>query len=129
MEEFEYDISHLARAMSVCFTLVFGVPTLWWTVTQCMGMQALMLVDWICIYGYSMVPYLPATILCLIPWHPWMWLCLVGATVTSGSLILRNIAGPLLSADTLGNKTGPLVLAIIACHIIFLLILKVSFYE
>jgi hypothetical protein len=127
--EFEYDIEHLVHAMTVCFGFVFGAPALWWLVTQCMGMQALMMVDWICLYGYSMVPYLPATLLCLVPWHPWMWLCLTVATVMSGSLVLRNVAAPLLAADTMGNKAAPILLAVMASHVIFLLILKITFYE
>ena len=129
MDEFEYDVGHLIRAMSVCFGFAFGAPTLWWLVTQCMGMQALMLVDWICLYGYSMVAYLPATILCLIPWHPWMWICLTVATAMSGLLVVRNVAAPLLAADSTANKAGPILLAVIASHLIFLLVLKIVFYE
>ncbi|KAI2496520.1 Rab GTPase binding protein [Fragilaria crotonensis] len=129
LDEFEYDVGHLVRAMSVCFGFVFGAPALWWLVTQCVGMQALMLVDWICLYGYSMVAYLPATILCLIPWHPWMWICLTVATAMSGLLVVRNVAAPLLAADSTANKAGPILLAVIASHLIFLLVLKIVFYE
>lgn len=129
IDEFEYDVGHLVRAMSVCFGFVFGAPALWWLVTQCMGMQALMLVDWICLYGYSMVPYLPATFLCLVPWHPWMWVCLTAATVMSAMLVVRNVAAPLLAADSSANKAGPILLAVMASHLIFLLILKIVFYE
>jgi hypothetical protein len=129
MKEFEYDITHMVHALTVCFGFSFGVPALWWLVTQCMGMQALMMVDWICLYGYAMVPYLPATILCLVPWHPWMWLCLFIATCMSGMLVVRNVAAPLLAADTQGKKAGPVLLAILASHVIFLLVLKVAFYE
>mmetsp|Transcript_16231 Transcript_16231/g.23873 ORF Transcript_16231/g.23873 Transcript_16231/m.23873 type:complete len:328 (-) Transcript_16231:316-1299(-) len=129
MEEFEYDISHLLHAMAVCFTFVFGVPSIWWLMTQCLGMQALMMVDWICLYGYSMVPYLPSTLLCLIPFHPWIWICLIVATVMSLLLVARNVASTLLAADTGSNKAGPLLMAIIATHIIFFIVLKLTFYE
>ena len=58
-----------------------------------------------------------------------MWVCLTVATVVSVLLVLRNVATPLLAADIGGNKAGPILMAIMASHLIFLLILKFTFYE
>ena len=127
--EVEYDISHLASAMTVCFSFSFGVPILFWVLTQCMAMQAMHMVEWICLYGYSLVGFLPATLLCLIPFELWVWFCLTAATVTSGLLIVRNVAAPLLSSDAVGNKAGPILMAIMGSHVIFLIVVKLVFYR
>jgi len=127
--EFEYDVTHLIRAMTVCFSFSFGVPALFWVLTQCMAMQALLMVEWICLYGYSMVVYLPTALLCLVPIEIWVWLCLITATAMSGLLVVRNVAAPLLSTDTTGSKAGPLLMAVMASHVIFLIVLKLAFYQ
>ena len=81
-----------------------------------------------CIYGYSLVPYLPVTILCMLPFVLFEWLILALATVWSGLLVLRNVAGPLLRG---GNNqwSGPLCIFIIACHLIFCIVIKFQFYK
>jgi hypothetical protein len=129
MDEFEYDIQHLIRALTILSTWAFFVPTLFWITTQCMSMQALRLVDWVCLYGYSMVPFLPATLLCLIPVELVIWISLAIATAVSAILILRNVAGPLLASDVSQSKSGPLLLAILGTHVILLLTLKLAFYK
>lgn len=130
MQEFEYDISHLMRALTILSVWSFFIPTLFWIITQCMGMQSLLrLVDWICLYGYSMLPFLPATLLCLIPVEIVIWISLGIATGISVVLILRNVAGPLLACDVSQSKSGPLLLAILGTHVILLLTLKLAFYK
>lgn len=129
MDEFEYDITHLIRALTILSTWSFFVPTLFWLTTRCMSMQALALVDWVCLYGYSMVPYGPATCLCLIPVEIVIWISLAVATAISAILVLRNVAGPLLASDVSQGKSGPLLLAILGSHVILLLTLKLAFYK
>jgi hypothetical protein len=129
MDEFEYDIDHLLHAMTTLFLFGFCAPTLFWILTQCMSMQALTLAEWICLYGYSFVAFMPATLLCLIPWHVIEWLVLSIATAISAILVLRNVAGPLLASDVSQTKAGPLLLAILGTHVILLLTLKLAFYH
>ena len=129
IDEFEYDISHLIRALTIVSTWSFVVPTLFWVLTQCMGMQALRLVDWVCLYGYSFVSFAPATCLCLIPSEVVGWISLGVATAISAILVLRNVAGPLLASDVTQTKSGPLLLAILGTHVILLVTLKLAFYK
>jgi hypothetical protein len=129
MDEFEYDISHLIRALTILSTWSFFVPTLFWVMTQCMGMQALRLVDWVCLYGYSMVAFVPATCLCLIPSEIVQWISIAIATAISAILVLRNVAGPLLASDVSQTRSGPLLLAILGTQVILLLTLKLAFYK
>eukprot|EP00543_Licmophora_paradoxa_P006532 CAMPEP_0202456644 /NCGR_PEP_ID=MMETSP1360-20130828/13852_1 /ASSEMBLY_ACC=CAM_ASM_000848 /TAXON_ID=515479 /ORGANISM="Licmophora paradoxa, Strain CCMP2313" /LENGTH=335 /DNA_ID=CAMNT_0049076515 /DNA_START=1 /DNA_END=1008 /DNA_ORIENTATION=- len=128
LEEFEYDVTHVVNAMYIIYSFSFGVPAVWWCVTQCLGLSTpLKLMDWICLYGYSLVSYFPATILCLFPFHIWIWFVLMVATIFSCLLVVRNVAGPLLGADP--NKSGSLLIGILVSHFIFLLVLKFKFYE
>lgn len=127
IEEFDYDINHLLHAASVCCSYAFALPFILWITTQCMNMQALMLADWVCLYGYSLVPYVPAVILCMIPFGIVSWILLLVATLVSGSLVVRNVAAPLLSCDQ--AKAPPILLAILGAHIVFFLFLKFSFYH
>eukprot|EP00542_Grammatophora_oceanica_P020617 CAMPEP_0194047362 /NCGR_PEP_ID=MMETSP0009_2-20130614/24188_1 /TAXON_ID=210454 /ORGANISM="Grammatophora oceanica, Strain CCMP 410" /LENGTH=344 /DNA_ID=CAMNT_0038692953 /DNA_START=10 /DNA_END=1044 /DNA_ORIENTATION=+ len=127
--EFEYDLRHLLHACTVIFGFGFGLPACFWLGTQCLGMQALMMVDWICLYGYSMIFYIPTTLLCLLPVEILIWCFLAVATGASCLLVLRNVAAPLLGADSGGSKSGPLLMCVMGCHAIFFLVLKLTFYR
>jgi hypothetical protein len=128
-EEFDYDINHLLHAASVLCSYAFGIPFILWITTQCMNMQALLLVEWVCLYGYSLVPFVPAVVLCIIPFGIVSWVFLAMATVVSCSLVVRNVAVPLLSTDVGQAKAPPILLAILGTHIMFFLFLKFSFYH
>ncbi len=129
IETFDYDINHLLHAASIISAYSFGVPIVLWLTTQCMSMQALKLAEWICIYGYSLVPYFPAVMLCIIPFGIVSWIFLIMATVVSCSLVVRNVTAPLLASDVGHAKAPPILLAILGTHIVFFLFLKFSFYH
>jgi len=129
VEEFDYDINHLLHAASVLCAFAFGLPVLLWITTQCLNMQALLLVEWVCLYGYSLVPFMPAVILCIIPYGIVSWIFLLLATIVSCSLVIRNVAAPMLTSDVGQAKAPPVLLAIMGSHIIFFLFLKFSFYH
>eukprot|EP00536_Pseudo-nitzschia_multiseries_P016015 jgi/Psemu1/247244/estExt_Genewise1.C_10000017 len=138
VEEFDYDINHLLHAASILVTFAFGLPlVLWMTTTCCMSMNTLQLAEWLCLYGYSLVPYMPAVVLSILPFSIIAWVTLALATVTSGLMVIRNVAPSLMSADTSGTGNGiggqskgpPIVLAILGCHLVFFLVLKFTFYH
>lgn len=128
-DDFEYDINHLLHAWSFLTTFVFGVPTVFWLCCRCMSIEALTLAEWICYYGYSMVPFLPASVLCIIPVSFFEWVFLLAATGASGLLILRNVSTPLLASDPSAQKAPPLILAILVAHFIFYFAMAITFYH
>ena len=97
-------------------------------VFRCFAIQ-LPLIELICLYGYSLVPYYPVTMLCLIPVAWLEWIFILAGTCVSCLLILRNIAGAVLSSDVSQQKAGPLLGSVIGCHVIFFLVLKLMFYH
>jgi protein YIPF1/2 len=126
---FEYDINHLLHAWTFLTVFVFVVPMVFWLATRCMSFQALSLAEWICYYGYSMVPYLPAAILCIIPVNFIAWIVLMAATGASGLLVLRNASTPLLASDASHQKAPILIMAILVTHFIFYISMTFTFYH
>jgi hypothetical protein len=129
IQEFDYDINHLLHAASILMSYSFVLPAILWISTQCLNMQALLLVDWVCLYGYSLVPFMPAVVICIIPFGLVSWITLLLATGVSCSLVVRNVAAPLLSSDVGQAKASPILLAILGTHGIFFFFLKFSFYH
>jgi hypothetical protein len=64
----------------------------------------------------------------MLPFVLFEWLFLALATVWSGLLVLRNVAGPLIRS---GNTqwSGPLCMFIMACPFIFCIVVKFQFYK
>jgi len=129
VEEFDYDINHLLHAASVLCGYAFVLPSVLWMTTRCMGIHNILLVDWVCLYGYSLTPFLPAVLLCVIPFGIVSWVLLGLATGVSCCLIVRNVAAPMLASDVGQAKAPPIILAILGTHVIFFLFLKFSFYH
>ena len=129
-EEFDYDINHLLHAASICCGFAFLLPViLWMTTSCCMSMNALTLAEWVCLYGYSLVPYLPVAIICIIPFGIVSWVFLAAATAVSCLLVVRNVAHPMLASDVGQAKAPPVILIILGTHVIFFLFLKFTFYH
>ncbi|KAG7355483.1 hypothetical protein IV203_000169 [Nitzschia inconspicua] len=129
-DEFDYDINHLLNAAYICCGFVFVLPTTLWITTQCcMSMKALTLAEWVCLYGYSLVPFLPVAVLCIIPFAIVSWVLLAVATAVSVLLVVRNVAHPLLANDVGQAKAPPVILIILGAHVVFFLFLKFAFFH
>jgi len=97
-EEWDYDINQLLHAMWILYSFSIGLPTLLYFVLRLVGVNNLSLADLVCLYGYSLVPYLPVAWLCIVPYSWVQWLVLSVATVLSGMLVLRNVVGSILES-------------------------------
>mmetsp|Transcript_19112 Transcript_19112/g.41102 ORF Transcript_19112/g.41102 Transcript_19112/m.41102 type:complete len:360 (+) Transcript_19112:92-1171(+) len=130
IDEFEMDIQRLLHASTIVCFFCFGVPTVFWLATNCLGMPDISWGMWICCYGYCQVPYLPATILiAVLPFELVSWPALGAATTMSVLLILRNLSTPLLAQDSASHaKAAPFILAILAAHAIYFLVVKIVFF-
>jgi len=128
VEEFEADISHLVHAMPVLYSFTFLIPLALFLVLRCVAIP-FPLMELVCLYGYSLIPYAPTLLLCLIPVNFLEWVFLLVATCVSCLLILRNVATPILSSDVGMSKAPALVMFVVACHVIFVLVLKFAFFH
>jgi hypothetical protein len=141
MEAFDYDINLLVHATGIVFTFVYGVSTVFYFTTSCLGMNAIAWPMWICCYGYAQVPYVLATcVVWIFPWGSalWAWLVLALATTASALLIVRNLSTPLLAYETGAaanaaaphhqSLVAPILLALLVAHFIYFCVLKIVFY-
>ena len=133
-EEWDYDINQLLHATWILYSFSFLLPMGLYLMFRLMGIISVSVVDLICVYGYSLVPYIPTTWICVAPvsWLQWLSLCV--STVISGMLVLRNVTGPILESAGGGGgvgqgKSGGLIMAVIGCHFIFFLVMKLAFYH
>ncbi|KAL7473124.1 hypothetical protein ACHAXS_013519 [Conticribra weissflogii] len=137
-QEWDYDINRLLRATSILYSFSVLLPFLLFFVFRIVGVTSISMVEMICLYGYSLVPYLPATWICIVPYDWVRWLSLGAATVVSGMLVLRNLMGGILTASGgggvgagggMGGKGGGLIMSLMGCHFVFLLVMKLGFYH
>lgn len=148
----EYDITHLASAFSILVFFTFVIPSFLYilfkcavisTVSQEQGVSSpsattenatttttatATLVELISIYGYSLVPYIPATILCLVPSIMLEWVILIAATILSLLLVLRNIMGSIFMQEQ-RSKAASVSLLLCFCHVVLCFIFKFKFYH
>eukprot|EP00586_Coscinodiscus_wailesii_P017791 CAMPEP_0172505610 /NCGR_PEP_ID=MMETSP1066-20121228/187702_1 /TAXON_ID=671091 /ORGANISM="Coscinodiscus wailesii, Strain CCMP2513" /LENGTH=305 /DNA_ID=CAMNT_0013282289 /DNA_START=195 /DNA_END=1112 /DNA_ORIENTATION=- len=129
-DAFEYDVSHLFRAMTLLYAYTYLLPLLYYFIFNCLSFQ-MTFMDLVCLYGYSLVPYCPVTLLCIVPDNFLVWFLLIGATVVSLIFVLRNVVGVVMRGEDVRQKqiAGPVLCSIIGCHVVFLLILKLGFYH
>lgn len=136
----EYDITHLASAFSILVFFTFGIPVFLYLLFKCVVLSTATqeisastvasanLVELISIYGYSLVPYIPATILCLVPSIMLEWVILVAVTILSLLLVLRNIIGTVFMQEQ-RSKAASVSLLICFCHLVLCFIFKLKFYH
>mmetsp|Transcript_10636 Transcript_10636/g.26178 ORF Transcript_10636/g.26178 Transcript_10636/m.26178 type:complete len:419 (-) Transcript_10636:254-1510(-) len=141
-EEWDYDINQLLHATWILYSFSMGLPTLVYFVLSLVGVnRAGGLAELVCLYGYSLVPYLPVAWLCILPYGWLQWTFLGAATVLSGMLVLRNVVGSILESTSLSiggggqggsglqGKGGGLIMCLVGCHFVFFLVMKLAFYH
>jgi len=125
---FEYDISHLFRAMILLYSYALILPVAYYFLFNCLSIP-MTFMELFCLYGYSLVPYCATTLFCVIPDNALVWFLLVVATTISLIFVLRNIVGAVMRSDVRQQISGPILCSVIGCHVVFLLILKLGFYH
>ena len=63
----EYDFQSVVTASSLVYTFAAGVPCGVWFIFRQLTDAKLKLITLICLYGYSLLTFIPATLLCLLP--------------------------------------------------------------
>jgi len=148
VNDIEFDINHLFNSFAILLSYAFLLPTILYALITCIlptnanRAKPFTLVDLVALYGYSLVPYLIASLLCLIPSSFIEWVVLGAATGMSLLLILRNIAGPLIryvhqstqgqpyesGGNALEKLVGSFLMVLIGFHVVLFLIMKFTFY-
>merc|ERR1719277_1937924 len=64
----------------------------------------------ICVYGYSLAPILPVSVVCLVPWEWLRWLAVIGGFAASVAFMQSNLLADLaVEAPSLKCKVAALI--------------------
>lgn len=120
----EYNFQSIVNAASVVFSFAVLAPAACWLVFRTYDDRLRYAVVF-CLYGYALVSFIPAVLLCLVP-NEWMtWLSLLAASVASGLFLLRNLAPLVLTHP---QHASYLLSAVGLGQVIFGLSLKLYFF-
>lgn len=135
--EWSYDFQTVVNVASTVYGFVACVPAAVWIVLKQYEQPVppsgvapipLNLVTAVSIYGYSLLAYIPATLLCLIPSEFVSWISFLAATIVSSLVLIRNI-GPVILTYNVSPQHVPIALACLgSAQLLFMLIVKLSFF-
>lgn len=122
----EYDFTHVTLALGVVFGYAVGMPGAVWLLCKYFGVP-LSLITLLCLYGYSMVAFIPAAMLCTTPVEALDWLALTAAFGLSIAVLLRNTWDLLTAnADPTQRKVFAGIMAV--AHLLLAFMLKLLFF-
>jgi len=135
--EWSYDFQTVVNVASTVYGFIACIPTAIWIILKqyeqsipSTGIQPkpLNLVTAISIYGYSLLSYIPATLLCLIPSEFVTWISFLVASMISSLVLVRNV-GPVILTYNVNPQHVPIALGLLGCsQLLFMLIIKLSFF-
>ncbi|CAO3650850.1 unnamed protein product [Cunninghamella echinulata] len=124
--EHVYDFRLLSYAVFVIYMYSFVCPILVWASTKYFGCQPSLL-EIIDYYGYGLTVWIPVSILCVIPYDIARWVFVGIAFILTSYFLVKNLYSVISRTDA---KTSRIILiAILAAHAIFTLVLKIAFYS
>lgn len=123
--EVSHSYAMITKAVVVIYLVAFGIPAGLWGAMLMFGSE-MRYVQIACLYGYSLVVYLPITLVCLIPSEGLRWL-VVFAGVGSSTLFLLSNLKPMLEKEIQARQY--IVLGIVAFgQLVLGLTLKTYFF-
>jgi len=91
-EPWERDFRLLTFAATMTFAYAIVVPVLVWAASLYVGVDPRpSLIKLIGLYGYSMTLFVPASLLCVIPYGAVQWIVVLVAGGLSGVVLIRNL--------------------------------------
>lgn len=90
-KDWSYDFQSILSASSFVYAYVVLTPLIVWALLR-QYEKTMKFITVFCLYGYSLVYFLPAICLCVLPFWEISWAALVGAGALSGLFLLKNLA-------------------------------------
>ncbi|EGC29720.1 hypothetical protein DICPUDRAFT_51115 [Dictyostelium purpureum] len=124
-KDYQVNIKKIVYSAIAMYGYSIIIPAILWGIFKWMNL-GLRLLDMLCIYGYAMFIYIPASVLCVIPNTLIQWIIVAVAAVVSGVFLVTNIFTPLKEDFT---KRGLIICAVIGgLHLGLALVLKLYFF-
>ena len=120
-----YDFQSVVSVATLVYCFAVGAPFAIWLLLRHFESK-LKLISIICLYGYSMLLFIPAALVCLVPSATVAWIAMFCAAAASSLFLLRNLAPEVVSQ---ARKSAAMVLGSIGIiPVVFMLILKLSYF-
>ncbi|RLN44074.1 hypothetical protein BBJ29_005295 [Phytophthora kernoviae] len=126
MNEWSYDFSRLASACTLVEIFLLGLPTLIWLVGKYFQVP-MTLLFLVCLYGYSMIMFIPAAIFCVFPADAVDWVVLLLAMSWSLFFLLNNLWS-VIAEHLTKEKMLPVLAVISASHMLWAILMKLLFF-
>lgn len=120
-----YDFQTVLTACTVIYSYVVTAPVLMWLTFRNYDKNAKVSII-ACLYGYSISPFIPATVLCLIPSQVCTWISILLAAGISGFFLLKNLAPFIVSQAK--NSAICILFCIIVMQMSFALAILFCFF-
>lgn len=121
-----YDFSLVTQAFALVGGSVAVVPAAAWAVLRYHGAPPVSLVTLVCLWGYSLVHYVPATLLCAIPSVGVRWAAAAFAAVGAALFLTRAIVPLVRDSNAL---VAPVVLTVAGLQFVLGLLLRLYFFS
>lgn len=94
--KWHYDFHKVSLAATAVFSYASLLPAclygfLWWAGGSGASGAALSFLELVCLYGYSLSIYIPVSILWLIQYSWWQWICVLAGAGLSGAVLFMPI--------------------------------------
>ena len=123
-KEWVYDFQAFLTLASIVYSFSAIVPLIIWFGLRQFNAK-LKLITTLCLYGYSLIFYIPISLMCIFPSQFFAWLLFIAGGTLSTLFLLRNLA-PVVVAHAAQNAA--VLLGILgAMQFIFTLTLKLNF--
>ncbi len=106
-EEWNYNMKFLSVAATVIYGFCACGPALLWIALKYQNINNLSLLQSLTIYGYSIIAFLPASLLCIIPNHGVQWAAVFIAFGFSTIFLSRNLWKLLTGASASYSQISP----------------------
>lgn len=126
--EWRSDIAKLSIAAAVLFSLITVMPTLLWCLLRQLDQPRTML-HLVALYGYSLVVFLPVSVICVLPFSDVHWFFVALGTALSLFFLFRNLFDV---RGGLAHKRGLCIAAIcliLLAHLAVAAVMRLYFFN
>jgi len=129
-EAWHSDVEKISNAAWGLYLSLLFIPLLIKGIMSYSGVskaQIPSVIELVSLYGYSLFAYVPACVLCVVPFGWFRWLVVCTAFGLSTALLLTNIYVEDLQKDR--KRALPLLLLVLACQGALALLMRFYFFE
>jgi hypothetical protein len=132
-EPWKFDVTKVTQCAAMTYAYVFLFPLSLYLVKRCYaGVRSASYTALVCLYGYSIMSYIPASILCIFPVETLRWVAVMAACAVSSASLFRNVDA-LLKGESGNTKAMAIAkgmgVAIVGANVVFAICLKELFFR